>query len=68
MDKIFQSRLDNTSKMLLHWVQDVRRAVKKGETTNAQRAARESLNMASWVITYASALTVAELRKEKNNG
>lgn len=65
MHKIFQSRLENTSKMLLHWVQDVRRAVKKSETMNALRSAREALNMASWVITYASSLTVAELKKEQ---
>lgn len=56
MNKVFNTRLDNTSKMLLHWVQDVRRSVKQGDAANSVRAAREVLNMAGWVLTYASAL------------
>ncbi len=56
MKKLFKQRLDNTSKMLLHFVQEVRRAVKKDEEMAALRAARDALNMASWVIAYGSAI------------
>lgn len=65
MEKLFKERLNNTSKMLLHHVQEVRNAVKKEDELRAMREAREALNMASWVITYGAALTTIKQKDRK---
>ena len=65
MEKMFKSKLNGTSQMLLHWVQEVRKAVKKEDEIAAISAARDALNMASWVITYAAALKTLKYEKRK---
>lgn len=66
MEKQLKARLENTSKMLLHWVQEVRRTVKKEDEADALRCAREALDVATWVITYAEAIkTLKYERKEQ---
>lgn len=65
MEKMFKSKLNGTSQMLLHWVQEVRKAVKKEDEIAAISAARDALNMASWVITYAAAIKALKYEKRK---
>lgn len=53
--------------MLLHWVQELRRAVKNGDEIAALYNAREALNMASWVITYGASLATIKRQDRKED-
>lgn len=60
MEKTIKSRLDDTSKMLSRWAQEIRLAIKRENAADALRYAREVLNMAGWVITYSAATLSVE--------
>lgn len=67
MEKTIKSRLDDTSKRLSRWTQEIRLAIKRENAADALRYAREVLNMAGWVIAYSAAILSAEAMTATGN-